>query len=572
MEANTMRKTMALVLVMFAAACGTVQPASVPIGDDDAEMDPGMDAGSDPQAPLLDGKLTIEMQADYIDDGSRWWTSTAAPLLRGTFSGPSLVAIKVTAGTTTVMAILEAGTWSAQLPAGAIDVDDTDVNVEMTDSTGAALATSQVFAYDGAGPAITLAPSTIKDERGDTIDFTKGEPFHTHAGATVDLAAAGCPVVYKYGYLMDAIIPYGVNVTANPLAWHIKVTDMKLAAGSQAFRVRTDDGTVVRDWSAMPAADANGVSTIELTRKGGAAPIAALGTRTGQFFVDVRARDWSNNETVKSICFDHHPLQAPVAVSEFDRGSLFRIDFAADILAKSLINVGGVVDVVSQAIVHETAEPTTLTWSVTSSAFNYSKSMFDGYVSEEKAEQFYCLNGNTDPKCATTWAGVATGGYQNATGTFTPALSIAVVDETAGTTLATSTTASITVTLPARPANAAAHIYRFVLKSSAMTALQPASLGGNYGDYALLGLLYTGAAPQSAGVHCAAMISTSWGPMCQRVAYHYRVSALDRAQLSMTLSSRIQQGGADAPYVSSSVVAPTALAWDSGDDDLPGTY
>jgi hypothetical protein len=582
MEATTMRKTMGLVLVMFATACGAVQPASVPIGDDDAEMDPGMEtgsgngsgsdtgSGSGSMTPTLAGTLTLDLQADYIDDGSRWWTSTAAPMVRGTYTGPLFVAIQVRAGTATVAATLQGGTWSAQLPAGAIAADDTEVSVEMSDASGAALVTTQMFAYDAAGPAVTLAPSTIKDERGDAIDFSKGEPFHTHAGATVDLAGTGCPVVYKYAYLMDATVPYGVNVTPNPLAWHIKVSDMKLAAGTQKFRVRTDDGTVLRDWSAVPAPDANGVSTIELTRKGGAAPIAALGTRTGQFFVDVRARDWSNNETVKSICFDHHPLQAPVAVSAFEHGSLFSINFAADMAAAFLINASGEVDVMSQTITQQTAEPTTVTWSATSSAFSYTKNIFDGYVSETKAEQFYCLNGTTDPKCAVTWTPATAAVHQDVTGSLTPTLSIAVVDVTSGQTIATSTTRSITVTLPARATGQAGRAYRFVVKSAAMTELQPPAIGTALGDYSLLGSSYTGSAAKDAGAHCSSTVQTSWGPMCQQVTYHYRFSALDRVQLSMTLGSRVQQGGIDAAYVSPSVLAATAMSWDSGNDALPG--
>jgi hypothetical protein len=38
----------------------------------------------------------------------------------------------------------------------------------------------------------------------------------------------------------------------------------------------------------------------------------------------------------------------------------------------------------------------------------------------------------------------------------------------------------------------------------------------------------------------------------------------------MTLGSRVQQGGIDAAYVSPSVLAATAMSWDSGNDALPG--
>ena len=48
--------------------------------------------------------------------------------------------------------------------------------------------------------AIQIVPTTIRDERGDTITFTQGEPKHVHAGVTVTLGSGTvCPDVFKYG-------------------------------------------------------------------------------------------------------------------------------------------------------------------------------------------------------------------------------------------------------------------------------------------------------------------------------------------------------------------------------------
>jgi hypothetical protein len=103
-----------------------------------------------------------------------------------------------------------------------------------------------------------------------------------------------------------------------------------------------------------------------------------------------------------------------------------------------------------------------------------------------------------------------------------------------------------------------------------MTELQPPAIGTAFGDYSLLGLRYTDFAAMAGGAHYSSTVQTSWGPMCQQVTYHVRFSALDRVQLNMTLGSRVQQGGIDAAYVSSIVLAPTPMWWDSGNDALPG--
>src|SRR3954467_15102094 len=61
---------------------------------------------------------------------------------------------------------------------------------------------------------------SVLDERGDTIDFSSGEPVHTHAGPAIDLAK-DCPAVWKYAYLESTQSPmFGRETTPNPLAWH----------------------------------------------------------------------------------------------------------------------------------------------------------------------------------------------------------------------------------------------------------------------------------------------------------------------------------------------------------------
>jgi hypothetical protein len=419
---------------------------------------------------------------------------------------------------------------------------------------------------------IRLVPSVVRDERGDSIDFTTGQPVHTHNGGAVDLGSPGCPAVYKYSYLMDVDTPYGEARTDNPLAWNIQLASPGLAGGAR-FRVRTSTDLVLLDWSVLPPVDTNAMATIELTRAGGQYNVPKLATG-GQFFLDVRVRDATGHETIASWCWDHHPLAAPVEVEPLERGDLFSINLPANTPAAALVSNGSV-GLVSQTITQYVTEPTTVTWSAGTGAITYARSTFDGYVSEEKAESLFCLAGSTDPKCAMTWAGPATAGMVAKSGTVTPSLSIHVIDAATNQTIQTTSATgspSISVALPARALGQPPRAYRFALRAASIAELSPAAMGTAIGEYSLFGLQYTGEAAQSMGVHCAHAVQTQWGPQCQRVAYHYRFSALDSATLRMSVLARVEQGGIVASYVPAASLASGTVVWESGDDDLPGTY
>ncbi len=445
-----------------------------------------------------------------------------------------------------------------------VPIDDTD-DMEMGSGSDSGSADPTPT-----GALISLAPSTVRDERGDKIDFTTGEPVHTHAGITIDLGSPGCPSVYKYGYLMDEVVAYGDEKTANPLAWNIQLADPALAAGAR-FRVRAATGQVPLDWSVLPSVDASGMATIELTRDGGEYGVPELGG-AGQFFLDVSVREPDGHETIASYCFDHHPLAPPVEVKPIAKGDLFDINLPANTPAAMLID-GSKVGLVSQTLFQHVAADTTVTWSADVGTMGYSAWTFDGYVHEYRDDNVLCLNGTTDPKCAMSWSAPPLPGLQGvAAGGMTPALTISVIDVATGKTIQTTSAAgspSISVTLPARTVGQPPHAYRFELRA-ATPAFQPDSLGGAFGDYSLMGLPFAGQAPQQVGISCANSIQTQWGPACKRVAYHYRVSALDRATLQINAVTHVAQSGIVATYVPASALSSGTLVWDSGDDDLPG--
>jgi hypothetical protein len=476
-----------------------------------------------------------------------------------------------TSMTKLLTACLFATACATTVEPGSVPIDDGDDGMSTGSDSGSGSGSAD---ETPTGSPISLATSTIRDERGDSIDFATGEPVHTHAGNTIDLATPGCPSVYKYGYLMDVDRPYGDEKTANPLAWHVQLADPSLAAGAR-FRVRAATGQVHLDWSVLPSVDAAGMATIELTRNGGAHEVPELGA-PGQYFLDVSVREPSGHETIASYCWDLHPLAAPVEVEPVAKGELFSINLPANTPSSRLID-GSAIGLVSQTITQQVAAQTTVTWSPAVGTMSFSTATFDGYVTEYRDDNVLCLNGTTDPKCAMSWTAPALPGMQGiGVAGMTPPLSIAVVDVAAGTTIQTISVAgtgtpSITVSLPPRGIGQPPHAYRFELRA-VTTDFRPDSLGGAFGDYSLLGLPFAGQPPQQVGISCANSIQTQWGPNCKRVAYHYRVSALDRATLQINAVTRVEQGGNVAQYVPAGALSSGTLVWDSGDDDLPGEY
>jgi hypothetical protein len=203
----------------------------------------------------------------------------------------------------------------------------------------------------------------IKDERGDTIDFSSGEPVHTHAGSSVDLST-GCPAVYKYAYLTSKQAPtFGSEATLNPLAFHVQTDAASTDPTASEYRVRTDDGHTLQDWTQM-APDADSVYTMTLHRDDGLA-MQALGTSVQKMYIDARFRDIGGTQTLVTGCWENHPLAAPLQVGQLTSGALFGMTFAASSPISTVLesylagNYGGVI--ATMPVVQTTAEPIALT-------------------------------------------------------------------------------------------------------------------------------------------------------------------------------------------------------------------
>jgi len=610
MKANkTMREMMVAASLIAVSACGAVEPQDTAmVSPDDAGAGSGSGSGSGsglgsgsgsgsgsdsmPTACTKASECGAGMMCDlatsacvtpsldideaaFVVQGATVWTAVSNPVLHGTFSAPAGAGVQVVVGSGQgTIAALTGGAWSVQLPAGAITSSDTMIDVVMTDPSGGLVQLSRRFSLDTVGPNIALASTLVKDEREDTIDFSTGDAIHTHAGPAIDLAGGACPAVYKYAYLMDAQPLYGSSASPNPLAFSMTIADTQVQAGTQMFRVRTDANETLIDWRALPAPNAAGVYTVDLTRSGGANQIALLGTRTGKFYIDVRAKDWGNQESTKSFCWDHHPLPPPVEVQPMQPGELFGFKFIEEpVRAGLLINELGSFMVAEQRFVQHSAEPSTLSIQIGRGAVHYTKSTYTGYYDLLINNDYPCPAGSTAVECQTSFPKPSLAGYQSTSGTATPWFSILIIDETSGQTYDTGSPLQI-FSLPARAIGAAPRAYRIVVRSPSVTELQPPQDGLSvepYDVWLLDGLQYLGTQPDVRGTYCKRMNTTTH--RCEGVVQVTAMSALDRASLVIdSITTTISQNGAPLSYIPANARTTPTMTWDSGDDDLPGSY
>jgi hypothetical protein len=574
MEATKMRKMM-VAASLLVAGCGSELG-----GEDEAtctsaeQCDPG--TACDVTAnECVTGVLTIEPTAEVAVDGARWWTAVTDPIVTGTFVGGAGTTIEVSVGgAAPIVATLQGDTWTAKLPGDAIGASDTEVLVTMRDGAGRLVELTQLFVLDAAAPQISLATSKLRDERGDTIEFSTGEPVHTHEGAEIDLAGDGCPAVYKYAYLTDEAPAFGRQTTQNPLAWSFAIADAKLT--DTRYRVRDASDQILIDWTAL--APTNGVYRVELGRS--ALPV--LGTYAGQLSVDVLARDWTGREATRTACIEYYPLAAPLAIHaprpapppNGPAPSLFEMSMAAGSEMSVLAGHGLGAAVVSQRIVQYTAEPIMLTYSLAPGAMRFSRTYVDDFVavattplSNTTCDQIDCsAAAPADPADSVTSG--STSSYQ---------WTLVLIDEATNQPLPNASSPRI----PARGANEPPRAYRLVAYLGQLADLR-VTPGMVPAEYALNNLTYTGYAPFDEQTRCTATATRCrfevCVELCTQSTTYKRIVALDRATLEIDggwialRASTVPLEAGALPGLPTSTFAMGAMVWDSGDDDLPGAH
>jgi len=430
-------------------------------------------------------------------------------------------------------------------------------------------------------PPGTLYGSVL-DERGDKIDFSTGEPVHTHAGPAIDLAA-GCPAVYKYAYLEDQTDPrFGRETAINPLAWHVMSQVGSLDDSATAYRVRLDDGTVVLDWSPAAAPDDTGLFTVRLYRD----VVSAIGDHTGKMWVDVRFKDTSGNETVDSACWENHPMAAPLEVAIAATGDLFTWTLPAHSPISTAIDTASLdatateqvgATVFTQNIVQHTAEPVTV---------HLDHSAITGTTSNEvvnlvietftRTEDASCIGVNADlcdPKPTAAAPATLSGALQ-------ATWDERIIDVASGAIVChnpdapgAGSPAIDGCVLPARSSAEAPHAYQIVYSMSAATSIAPTP-GASASEVSIRSNLnrVTQATGSVTGLAwCASALDNT----CSESATGSSLMALDKAHIDFNAFQVIVQTAPDATAsleAIGSYATPSlsigAQSWDAGDAGL----
>lgn len=561
MEDTTMRKMMFAASLWALSACGNVHEVC------NAASDCGDGAACDlVNNECVTGALTVD-PTGFAVDGDRWWTITSEPMLAGTFDGSASSIVTVIVGGVEVPATLDGARWSAKLPASSIAPTDTQVTIRLSDAMSR-IELAQVLALDNAGPTIALGASRMRDERGDTIDFSTGEPVHTHAGPEIDLAGTECPAIYKYGYLTDKNeATFGRQASPNPLAWTFDIADARVEAA--AYRVRTPNNQVLLDWTPM----APGANTVELHRD----DFTAFATYEGPLYLDVRARDWAGLETSASTCWEQHWLAAPLQIDAFGpavgSGSLLAMNLPANSPISWLLWERGWSQLAVQRIVQYTTEPIVIEMKIPDPATGtFSKAVVSGYIEAGTGAGTLCGSAG----CADAAPAAAT--YSESTGAISGlSRQLAVIDE-AGSDVPIFDSR---VVIPGRAASEPPRAYSIVVYVSSIPELRPSN-ASYFAEMTLLGLTYTGTMGTTLNV-CNGYFEkcTQYGcyEMCSGVTKYTPIAALDKARIDLapfTVDVRTSpRSGAPAVtpgYVPSSAFVVPAITWDAGDDDLPGPY
>lgn len=227
-----------------------------------------------------------------------------------------------------------------------------------------------------------VVDSSVRDERGDEITFVAANgPQHVHSGEPIALTGSGCPDVFKYAYLMDAMAPaFGSENAANPIHWRFSASGSAITTD---YRIRSESATVL-DWTPL-AANAGGNFEIDVLRSGpsGVVELASIG---GRYFVDFRARDDRQREAIATGCWNHHPLAAPIEVRGMIQAAtadaVGGFSLAANSPISPLLKPSAGVPVFESRVIHSVAEPVKLRLEVREPTGTYKKLAITDMVPE----------------------------------------------------------------------------------------------------------------------------------------------------------------------------------------------
>ena len=424
--------------------------------------------------------------------------------------------------------------------------------------------------------------TTVRDERGDAIDFSSGEPVHVHAGPEVTLGGSACPDLYKYSYLTSrSAPPFGGETAPNPLRWQVELKNTEsLDVAASAYRVRTAGGEPLSEWRPLPLVDA--IATIDLVRE----DIPALGEREGELFIDIRTVDTAGVEAITSACWVHHPLAAPLEVQQarFAIAGLIEMGFAQQSPMSRLFAPG--VRVFSQRIVQHTAEPVTAEIDAATPVATFAVRAVDDYVEVPGgATNFLCASDfdgfeSDDPMCNEIPPAVNPPDKMTSGALVNAKWTLQVIDEATALPVCTVSGLRATCPLPARAAGDAAISYRVELWMRDGGELAP-SPTGPFAEHTLAGATFTGKlisdTPRCTLKADRVFSNGTTATFCKSFVRDVRFHALDQARImfapqpfALAVSPASTLPPTAPPHVTTATLTVPATTWDAGDDDLPG--
>ena len=432
-------------------------------------------------------------------------------------------------------------------------------------------------------PADTLSGSVL-DERNDTIDFSTGEPVHTHGGTPIDLSSgqATCPTVYKYAYLMDQASPmFGRQTTTNPFAWKIRSDVAQLDASATAYRVRDRDGAVLLDWTSS-APDGDGVYSVELHRNGNH-PIPKLGTEASELHLEMRFRTTGGAESIVSTCWNNVPMAAPLVVQAAQSGALFGMSLPANSALSPLINDASLTDnvgieVAGFAITQQTAEATPVTIALPN---------LSGHVTGETLSIYLQYFGGLDGAiCPTATTGACANNYKDNTTRYPVSAAplggtwiLRVVDAGGADVCHALGSAALSTglacTIPARTNGVAPVDYRVVLSLAGESNLAPPVVFTTFGEWTLGAVSFTGSFDSSTSYGGCFKVLGTVGPFptykCVSDAAYYLAHVLNTARIDFDPMTFALTAGVTAlkpAYLDPTTLALPAKTWDGGTEGL----
>jgi hypothetical protein len=582
-----------LVLAMSVPGCDSANPAFCDSAED-CEAGLACDLASN---TCVSASLTLDPNGWTVDDQGRWWSAAPTPTLRGTLDDPNGPTVQAFVDGVAVglPALVDGLAWSLTFPEGAIPPGGPPVVIRLV-ANGRTVEASQVLVGDAAAPALALAPSPVADERADDVEFTVDGNRHDHVGAPVDLAAAGCPDVYKHAYLMTTNPQYATEAAPNPLRYLVDASDQAPARPTLRMVVRPrgggDLGPALPVPAGAPAADDVTRFTVDLLRDA-TVGWPALGSTAGEFELEVIATDWAGRESRATWCWNHHPLPAPLEFGPVGDGAMLGWQLTAptptpvSALFGDLGTAGA--GVLALPVRNHTVEPVLVEIDLGAPTMVTASSLIrrDWIEIEQSLTPHICLRtGSNGVNDTSNWC-LDTPIADPADSTFGPTLTPSAwkLQATAAagphpTCEVAPPSTAVRCVLPGRAGGEAARDYTMHL------GLRLGYLGRAFpAEHQLLGLWFTGYLFEpipTVDVRCATFTSQNVQGVltktCVDTRYYQRVDALDRVTVSsnalLEFRPRVTISDAVEPLVPAYLDAyeRVGFTWDGGDDDLPGPH